>query len=230
MADELIEIPLFPLGLVLFPGMVQPLHIFEPRYREMTKVCLDGAGMFGVTLALPGSAPLHEIPARAGSMARILDYHRLPDGRYNLLAVGARRFELVETFRDQPYLRGRVRVLPEEVGAGPVEALTARARALLDEYLAVVLADAEEGEQRISVPTDPIELSYFLAVLLPCDDGVKQELLEAETAAARLTLALDCLCQETTLAREAAARERAQHRASGAGGDDYRPARYLHRA
>lgn len=230
MADELIEISLFPLGLVLFPGMVQPLHIFEPRYREMTKRCLDGAGVFGVTLALPESVLHHEIPARVGSMARILDYHRLPDGRYNLLAVGARRFEIVETLRDQPYLRGRARLLPEEVGAGPVEKLAAQARRLLDEYLAIVLADAEEGEQPIAVPSDPIELSYFIAVLLPCDDSVKQHLLEAKTAVERLTFALDCLRHEVGAAREAAAAERAGRTAGGSGGDGGQPARYLHRA
>jgi Lon protease-like protein len=230
MADVLTEIPLFPLGLVLFPGMVQPLHIFEPRYREMTKRCLDGEGKFGVTLALPESVLQHEVPARVGSMARILDYHRLPDGRYNLLAVGARRFEIVETMRDQPYLRGMARMLPEEVGAGPVEKLTAKARHLLDEYLAIVLADAEEGEQTIAVPADPIELSYFLAVLLPCDDSVKQQLLEAETAVERLALALDCLRYEVGAARETATAEGSGRPASASGGDDHQPARYLHRA
>ena len=230
MADELIEIPLFPLGLVLFPGMVQPLHVFEPRYREMTKRCLDSEGKFGVTLALPESVPHHEVPARVGSLARILDYHRLPDGRYNLLAVGARRFEIVETMRDQPYLRGKARILPEEVGAGPVEKLTAKARHLLDEYLAIVLADAEEGEKTIAVPADPIELSYFIAVLLPCDDSVKQQLLEAETAVERLALSLDCLRHEVGHARESPTSEGSGRPASASGGDDHQPARYLHRA
>src|SRR5579859_2611631 len=102
MEDELLEIPLFPLGLVLFPGMVQPLHIFEPRYREMMNRCLDGAGTFGITLAMPESVLLHEVPARVGVLARILDYHRLPDGRFNLLTVGGRRFEIVEMMRDRP--------------------------------------------------------------------------------------------------------------------------------
>ena len=151
------------------------------------------------------------------------------DGRYNLLAVGARRFEIVETLRDRPYLRGRVRILPEEVGAGPIETLTVKARRLLDEYLTIVLADSDEGPRDISVPADPIELSYFIAVLLPCDDGVKQKLLEAVTAVERLTLALGCLRHEVVVARETEERERAAHPANG-GGDDHRPARYLHRA
>lgn len=230
MANELIEIPLFPLGLVLFPGMVQPLHIFEPRYREMTKRCLDSAGMFGITLALPESVFHHEVPARVGSMARILDYHRLPDGRYNLLAVGARRFEIVETMRDQSYLRGLVRPLPEEIGAGPVATLTDDARRLLDDYLAVVLSDSEDDDKCIAIPDDPIELSYFIAVLLPCEDSAKQELLEAPTAVARLALELDFLRYEITRARDAAAEERSAHTAGAPGVDDRPPSSSTHRA
>ncbi len=203
MEDELSEIPLFPLGLVLFPGMVQPLHIFEPRYREMTKRCLDGAGDFGITLALPESVFQHEIPARVGAIARILDYHRLPDGRYNLLTVGARRFEIVETMCDRPYLRGLVRILPEELGDGPVAELTAEARCLLDEYLAIVLTDSNDGEKDITIPGDPIELSYFIAVLLPCEDSDKQELLEAPAADARRARELDLLRHEIARARAA---------------------------
>lgn len=230
MADELIEIPLFPLGLVLFPGMVQPLHIFEPRYREMTKRCLDGEGMFGIALALPESVFHHEVPARVGTMARILDYNRLPDGRYNLLTVGARRFEIVETMRDQPYLRGLARMLPEETGTGPVAALTTKARRLLDEYLAIVLADSEDGEKDIAIPDDPIELSYFIAVLLPCEDSSKQELLEAPAADARLARELDFLRFEISRARAAEAEERANHPAHAPSSDDRPPFGPTHHA
>ncbi len=230
MADELVEIPLFPLGLVLFPGMVQPLHIFEPRYREMTKRCLDGEGVFGIALALPESAFHHEIPARVGTMARILDYYRLPDGRYNLLIVGAQRFEIVTTMRDQPYLRGLARILPEEMGNGPVDALTAKARRLLDEYLAIVLADSEDSENHIAIPNDPIELSYFIAVLLPCEDSAKQELLEAPAADARLARELDFLRVEITRARAAAAEELANRSARAPGPDDRPPSGPAHRA
>ena len=117
MADQIIEIPLFPLNLVLFPGMVQPLHIFEPRYREMTKFCLDSNITFGITLAAPGSQLGVEQPALCGTLARIADYQRLPDGRYNLITVGVQRFEIVEVRRDKPYLSARARLLPG--GADP---------------------------------------------------------------------------------------------------------------
>lgn len=230
MPGELIEVPLFPLGLVLFPGMVQPLHIFEPRYREMTKRCLDGAGTFGVALALPESAFHNEVPAHIGSMARIADYHRLPDGRYNLLAVGARRFEIVETMRDQPYLRGLVRTLPEPVGYGPVTSLAREARRLLDAYLALVLSDVENGGKGIAIPGDPIELSYFIAVLLPCEDRAKQELLEAECATTRLERELDLLRYEIGIASETTAEERPASGANTPASDDHPPRGHSHSA
>lgn len=187
MADEIIEIPLFPLNLVLFPGMVQPLHIFEPRYREMTRFCLDSDIAFGVTLASPGSELGHEQPERFGTLARIADYQRLPDGRYNLITVGVQRFEALELCQDKPYLSGKVRLLPEDIGAGDIASLMLEARSLLDDYLSLVLSIMEGGETTIAVPKDIVELSYFIAVCLPCEDMVKQTLLEAQTAVARLT-------------------------------------------
>jgi Lon protease-like protein len=196
MADQFIEIPLFPLNLVLFPGMVQPLHIFEPRYREMTKFCLDSNITFGITLASPGGAPGQEQPTRFGTLARIADYQRLPDGRYNLITVGVQRFEIVEVRHDKPYLSALARLLPEEIGAGDIASLTGEARSLLDEYLGLVLSIMEGGETTIPVPKDTLELSYFIAVCLPCDDQVKQTLLEAATAVERLTHERELLREE----------------------------------
>jgi Lon protease-like protein len=186
-ADQLVEIPLFPLNLVLFPGMVQPLHIFEPRYREMTRFCLDSNVSFGVTLSAPGSETGQEQPARFGTLARIADYQRLPDGRYNLITVGVQRFEIVEARHNKPYLSATTRLLPEDIGSGDIASLTSEARSLLDDYLGLVLSVMEGGETSIPVPRDTIELSYFIAVCLPCEDQVKQTLLESVTAVERLT-------------------------------------------
>lgn len=196
MADELIEIPLFPLNLVLFPGMVQPLHIFEPRYREMTRFCLDTNVAFGITLALPESALGHEVPARVGTIARIVNYQRLPDGRYNLITAGAQRFEVVDLRQDKPYLTARVRRLSEILGEGDIAELAGETRALLDDYLGLVLSIMEGGDKSITVPKDTIELSYFTAVCLPCDDEVKQRLLESATAVERLTTERELLRKE----------------------------------
>lgn len=196
MADEVIEIPLFPLNLVLFPGMVQPLHIFEPRYREMTRHCLDTNVNFGVTLALPGSEFEREIPARIGTLARIINYQRLADGRYNLITAGGRRFEALEIRHDKPYLCCVARLLPEALGEGDIALLAGETRALLDDYLGLILAIMENGDKTIDIPHDTIELSYFVAVCLPCDDQVKQGLLESASAVERLSSERDLLRQE----------------------------------
>lgn len=202
MADDYIEIPLFPLNLVLFPGMVQPLHIFEPRYREMTRFCLDSNVNFGISLAELNDDRETVSSARYGSLARIADYQRLPDGRYNLITVGAQRFEILETFEDKPYLSARVRLLPEDLGVGDIVSASMDARGLLDEYLSLVLSQIEGGENSIPIPSDGIELSYFIAVCLPCDDQVKQRLLEIPTALERLNAERDLLRHEIEMMSE----------------------------
>ncbi len=85
MGGSAFALPLFPLNIVLFPGMVLPLHIFEPRYRLMVKRCLEQAAVFGVVLVRPGCSQGRERPHQVGTIARIMTAERLSDGRFNLL-------------------------------------------------------------------------------------------------------------------------------------------------
>src|SRR5579884_3818179 len=85
MSIKSIEIPLFPLNVVLFPGMVLPLHIFEPRYRQMIADCQRQGLEFGVVLVQPESIFLREEPFAVGTMAAIRDLDRLEDGRLNVI-------------------------------------------------------------------------------------------------------------------------------------------------
>jgi len=190
MAEMLLETPLFPLNLVLVPGMALPLHIFEPRYRRMTCDCLDSDQQLGIVLALAGGEQAsHEMPARVGTLARIVDYERLPDGRYNLLAVGTQRFEIVELRHDHPYLSGLVRLLPEGqdgCGTQTLAELARDARAVLGNYLRHVLAIVGSEEGKIAIPDDPVELSYIMVMCLARDDAEKQRLLEMTSVARRL--------------------------------------------
>src|SRR5688500_12618252 len=97
MSDEQRMLPLFPLGVVLFPGMALPLHVFEERYRLMMGACLEGDQSFGVTLIKEGQEVGDPaIPFDVGTMARIAKLQRLPDGRMNLIAVGVQRFRIIE--------------------------------------------------------------------------------------------------------------------------------------
>src|SRR2546422_11327364 len=88
MSAGAIELPLFPLNVVLFPGVVLPLHIFEPRYRQMIADCQEQITPFGIVLARPESQPLLEEPYPVGTMAEIRELDRLEDGRYVLMADG----------------------------------------------------------------------------------------------------------------------------------------------
>lgn len=192
MADgpaEVFEVPLFPLNVVLFPGMALPLHIFEPRYRRMVADCLADQAPFGVVLALPDSGLEHEVPAKIGTLARIADYEKLPDGRYNLLALGTRRFEILEELHGRMYMTGRVRpVLDEDAGNDEpdLDRLAQQARDALKVYLRVVLALVGSEQRDIEIPDSAMDLSFVIGMCLTCEDCDKQEMLELRSMPERL--------------------------------------------
>lgn len=192
MADgsaEVFEVPLFPLNVVLFPGMALPLHIFEPRYRRMVADCLADHAPFGVVLALSDSGHEHEVPAKVGTLARIADYEKLPDGRYNLLALGTRRFEILEVLHGRTYMTGRVRpLLDEDAGNDEpdLDGLVRQARDALKDYLRVVLALVGSEQRDIEIPDSATDLSFVIGMCLTCEDCDKQEMLELRSMPERL--------------------------------------------
>src|SRR5258706_4756185 len=116
-------LPLFPLTTVLFPEMLLPLHIFEPRYRLLVRRCMDEDRPFGVVLIRSGQ----EVGATAephgiGTEAKIMAFSPLSDGRSYIVVRGGRRFAVEQTISDTgPYLRGRIRYLAEQEGDGVLE-------------------------------------------------------------------------------------------------------------
>src|SRR4028119_1240665 len=101
------ELPIFPLSVVLFPGMPLPLHIFEPRYRLMMSRVLDGDRTFGVALIVDGLEGFPStLPAPIGCTAEIVEDTVLPDGRMNLQSEGRRRFRLLSVRGEDGYLIG----------------------------------------------------------------------------------------------------------------------------
>src|SRR3989442_14628653 len=123
------ELPIFPLPIVLFPGTPQPLHIFEPRYRQLLADCLGGDRRFGVSYVAPTDEQEREHephPGDIGCVAVIQSAQELPDGRSNILTEGERRFVLREwCASDRPYRRARV----EEFDDDPVDPAEAGALA-----------------------------------------------------------------------------------------------------
>ncbi|HLZ21542.1 MAG TPA: LON peptidase substrate-binding domain-containing protein [Ktedonobacterales bacterium] len=203
MADELqdlFEVPLFPLGVVLFPGMALPLHIFEPCNRDMIADCLADQAPFGVVLAVAAGTAGQQAPAKIGTLARIVDYEKLPDDRYNLLALGTRRFQVLETRHERSYLTGLVRpfrdTTRDDANLGP---LISCARLALRNYLSVVMSLVDSPpERQIDIPTDPEDLSFLIGICLTCEDCEKQELLEMASVAQRLREGARMLSDETT--------------------------------
>ena len=172
-----VVVPLFPLGVVLFPGMVLPLHIFEPRYREMVRHCIDEHRLFGVLLAGDDSSPCS--PGDIGTLAAIQEYQALPDGRYQIVTVGVSRFKVIELIDTASYLQARIETLPEPSSGdddrGVREAFLTYLRTLSN------LTDTTMSEPELAV--DPGHLSYHVAATLPVELTVKQHLLELETDA-----------------------------------------------
>ena len=190
-------LPMFPLGTVLFPYAVLPLHVFEPRYRAMTEECLAGDGEFGVVLIERGSeVGGGDTRFDVGTVARIVEAGRLPDGRYVLATVGTRRLKVRKWLSDDPYPRAEIEVLADEdVGDGSV------ARPAVEQRLRRVLAlRAELGEDGIladvQLDEDATRASFEAAALAGLNPLDAQRLLELDSPAGRLDALGDLLEEE----------------------------------
>jgi Lon protease-like protein len=201
------QLPLFPLGSVLFPGLVLPLHIFEPRYRQLVEDLLASPEprLFGVIAirrgretGADGVSALYE----TGCTATVRQVERLPDGKFDLVAVGAQRFKLGELADPAPYLSGDVELLPDEVGDRAEATLAAHAvQRLFRTYLDLL---AERGGVRVTVselPDEPVLLSHLVAAAVVVDLPDKQRLLEEPDARRRLAAERILLAREIRITR-----------------------------
>ncbi len=178
---------MFPLGSVLFPHMVLPLHVFEPRYRVMMRRVLDGDGEFGVTLIERG----HEVGggderADVGTLARVVQAEELDDGRWLVIAVGVRRVRVVEWLPDDPHPRAVVESVPDPPAGADASDLREVVAGKLRRVLAL-LAELDETDVPAvtELEDDPLVASYQAAVLSGAGPLDAQRLLVADGAAAR---------------------------------------------
>ena len=186
-------LPLFPLHVVLFPGLPLPLHIFEPRYRLMVGRCLEASAPFGVVLIRAGREvgdPADPYPV--GTTAGIVQHERLADGRMNLLCVGRERFRIRQLQTDQPYLAAEVEPLAdrpaEPESADLADALSSRVRGFLG-----------PAAPKLDLPADPGDLSFAVAALVPLELSERQALLELTSTAQRLRSLLALVSREAGL-------------------------------
>jgi len=182
------RLPLFILPLVLFPGALLPLHIFEPRYRRMLGDCLAGDREFGIVY-LPPELREHELPpGHVGCVARVDDALLLDDGRSNIVVSGGARFALGGySDAETPYYVGLV----DEYGDLPGDAtLLAAAAARVRELFGRVGRAAREIDDDSaavpSLPDDDGRLSFAVAAHVDLDAPTRQRLLESRSAVERL--------------------------------------------
>jgi Lon protease-like protein len=174
-------IPLFPLDVVLFPGTPLPLHIFEPRYKEMVAECLAQDRTFGVVRALEQG--LAEVGCTAEIVTIVKEY---ADGRLDLVTEGRKRFQLLAVNQERLYLQAEVLLIEDAPGAArPAD--TARAIQLHSQLLAAA------GTQQDISDVDHSLLSFHLAGSLPLDLDFKQKLLALRSESERLSLLIPYL-------------------------------------
>ena len=203
MANNILELPLFPLT-VLFPGTVLPLHIFEPRYRQMIATCQRENKPLGIVLPKPESEFMREVPYTIGTMAEIHNLEQLEDGRYTLNAVGIKRFRILSENRDKSYISATVEPYEDIVTQDPdLTSTTQQARKMFEEYLAMLLQEANEPDVQANLPEESEDLSYFIAsFLMNIEDTQKQHFLEMTSTHQRLREEVAILRREVPFMRQ----------------------------
>ncbi len=195
------ELPLFPLGSVLFPEMLLPLHVFEPRYRQMMAQVLDRDGAFGVVLIKRGSeVGGGDLRSSVGTIARILEYQMFDDGRLAVLAIGVQRMWVERWLPDDPFPRADVQEWPD-VPANVDPELVARATGRLVESLQLAARLGMVDEGPIDLSGDPSIASMQIATRAPLSPMDKQKLLRSPGAVRRLTFAVELLDEAIELLR-----------------------------
>lgn len=200
-------IPLFPLGTVLYPGLLLPLQVFEERYRKLVRDLLESKGLmrFGVVAiregretGADGVKALYEV----GCTAMVRRVNERDDGRFDLITVGEQRFRLAGLDAPAPYPRAAVEFLADDVGE---EAAAGRAVREVREAFSIYLeALSARGVTQVNVPElpeDPVTLSYLVAASVVADLPDKQALLAAPDAVRRLGAERALLARETAMLR-----------------------------
>ncbi len=168
-------LPIFPLDLVLLPGVPLPLHIFEPRYKEMIAECIEQEKQFGIVRAM------EEGVAHIGCTAEIVSIaKKYDDGRMDILTRGVERFEVIEVHEERAFLQAEISLVHDDPESSKPEApLVAQAVRLHAEIAKLAGAD-------LSADKNSANLSYLLAGSLPLDLDFKQNLLATLSESKRL--------------------------------------------
>jgi uncharacterized protein len=205
-------LPLFPLGAVLYPGMLLPLHIFEERYRDLVRDLLDGPDprRFGVIAirkgretGIDGVHSLYEV----GCIATLRRVERHEDGRFDIVSVGTRRFKLLSLDETRPYLQGEVELLDDDVA--DEAAAVPLVRTVQAAFRGYTDALTEWGGATIRIeelPDEPTLLSFIVAAAMIIDLTERQGLLAEPDTLRRLNMQRALLSRETAMLRTTTSR------------------------
>jgi Lon protease-like protein len=185
-----IDLPIFPLPVVLFPGVPLPLHIFEPRYRQMLTDIRLANNLFGVVYFDPSTSE-HDVPpaGHIGCVAEVTETQTFPDGRSNILTLGVIRYR-IESYveRDTPYLVARIDYFEDDEEDASM--LATSAHDVADTFTRIAQAVRTLNDERSNLPdisdTEPQRLSFLVAAAMEIDAEVKQDLLELTSTSIRL--------------------------------------------
>lgn len=186
---DTVSLPIFPLNVVLFPGMRMSLHVFEEQYRRLIRECVDRDTGFATTLMRPDQdGDSHAEPAVVGTLARVIQCTPFIDGRLNVTAVGVSRVTLLSYRHTGQFLVGQFRFLPDIEDPVPVP-LVDEARALGSELWSLVTPH----QSHPVLPPTHEALSYWIASHLPLSLPAQQELIELRSTRARLAKEISIL-------------------------------------
>jgi ATP-dependent Lon protease len=202
------DLPIFPLSIVLFPGVPLPLHIFEQRYRQMLNDIRVSNNLFGISYFDVSTSPQESPPAgHIGCVAEVSETQTLPDGRSNILTVGVIRYRIEEYVeRGDPYLVARVSFFEDEEDDN--ELLRNSSREVAETFTRIARAVRTINDERASLPdisdTEPQQLSFLVAAAMEVDTDLKQELLEMRSTSERLRRLRDMLARAVSSYEERA--------------------------
>jgi ATP-dependent Lon protease len=184
------DLPLFPLPVVLFPGVPLPLHIFEPRYRQMLLDIRLANNLFGLAYFDPTSAEGEAPPVgQIGCVAEITETQTFPDGRSNILTLGVIRYR-IDSYVDSgaPYLVAHVTYFEDD--EEDESRLAGAAKEVAETFTRIAQAVRTINDERAALPdisnTEPQRLSFLVAAAMEIDADLKQELLELRSTSERL--------------------------------------------
>jgi uncharacterized protein len=187
-------LPVFPLGIVLFPAQVLPLHVFEPRYRVLMDTLTETAspGELGIVLIERGrEVGGGETRVETGTLAHLIEAEAMPDGRWLAVFAGSHRFRVAQWLPDDPFPQAEVDEVPDgewDEADGPALAV---AEAQVREVLQLAVELGASGLPRLALSPDPALAAWEICALAPLGALDRQRLLEAPTHKERLALLVE---------------------------------------